>query len=97
MHVCNLLTGGQAISAVIGVCIRLAVGVQYPYVTSALGMSLALVAMQLTATTHPPGELGGDTQQAARVFGVYLLAVRGALMCDTHMVSLLLSVLLGIQ
>lgn len=47
--------GGQVISAVIGVAIRLALAERVPWLANALGMSLALVAMELTTTTHPPG------------------------------------------
>eukprot|EP00878_Enallax_costatus_P001393 GHUV01001543.1.p1 GENE.GHUV01001543.1~~GHUV01001543.1.p1 ORF type:complete len:254 (+),score=39.42 GHUV01001543.1:1063-1824(+) len=48
------LVGGQVISAIVGVCIRLALN-EIQWLANALGMSLALVAMQLTGTTHPPG------------------------------------------
>lgn len=50
----QLAAGGQVISAVVGVCIRLALN-DIQWLANALGMSLALVAMQLTGTTHPPG------------------------------------------
>eukprot|EP00878_Enallax_costatus_P014978 GHUV01015682.1.p4 GENE.GHUV01015682.1~~GHUV01015682.1.p4 ORF type:complete len:127 (+),score=27.50 GHUV01015682.1:1763-2143(+) len=49
-----LSAGGQVISAIVGVCIRLALN-EIQWLANALGMSLALVAMQLTGTTHPPG------------------------------------------
>lgn len=35
--------------------VRLALASRVPWLANALGMSLALVAMQLTTTTHPPG------------------------------------------
>lgn len=52
--------GGHALSAVVGVLVRLALGPEVgahapPYVVAALGMALALTAMQLTRTPHPPG------------------------------------------
>lgn len=46
--------GGQVISAIVGVCIRLALD-KVQWLANAVGMSLALLAMQLTQTTHPPG------------------------------------------
>lgn len=49
------VVGGQIISSVIGVCVRLALAHHVPWLANALGMSIALVAMQLTTTTHPPG------------------------------------------
>ena len=45
--------GGQVISAIVGVVVRLIIHV--PWVAEPVGMSLALLAMQLTSTTHPPG------------------------------------------
>lgn len=51
---CVLCAGGQVISAVVGVCIRLALD-KVQWLANAVGMSLALLAMQLTQTTHPPG------------------------------------------
>jgi CBS-domain-containing membrane protein len=47
-------SGGQVVSAIVGVCIRLALD-KVQWLANALGMSLALLAMQLTQTTHPPG------------------------------------------
>ncbi len=47
--------GGQVLSAVVGVCVRLAFNGAAPVVCNALGMALALLLMQLTCTTHPPG------------------------------------------
>ena len=44
-------------SAIIGVLVRLACG-KIQWLANAVGMSLALLAMQLTSTTHPPGEQG---------------------------------------
>jgi CBS-domain-containing membrane protein len=39
---------------VVGVCIRLALD-KVQWLANAIGMSLALLAMQLTGTVHPPG------------------------------------------
>ncbi|KAI8467552.1 MAG: HPP family-domain-containing protein [Monoraphidium minutum] len=47
--------GGQLLSSLIGVAVRLALSGRVPWLANALGMSLALLAMQLTTTTHPPG------------------------------------------
>lgn len=44
--------GGQVISALVGVIVRLAI--HKPWIAEPVGMSLALVAMQLTSSTHPP-------------------------------------------
>lgn len=46
----------QVLSSIIGVLVRLALAQRVPWLANALGMSLALVAMQVTTTTHPPGE-----------------------------------------
>jgi CBS-domain-containing membrane protein len=48
------LIGGQVVSAIVGVCVRLALD-KVQWLANAVGMSLALLAMQLTQTTHPPG------------------------------------------
>lgn len=48
------LIGGQVISAIVGVCVRLALD-KVQWLANTVGMSLALLAMQLTQTTHPPG------------------------------------------
>jgi len=48
------IAGGQVVSAIVGVCVRLALD-KVQWLANALGMSLALLAMQLTQTTHPPG------------------------------------------
>ena len=45
--------GGQVISAIVGVIVRLIIHVTW--VAEPVGMSLSLVAMLLTSTTHPPG------------------------------------------
>jgi CBS-domain-containing membrane protein len=45
--------GGQVLSALVGVTTR--VVIPEPWIAGPVGMSLALVAMQLTSTTHPPG------------------------------------------
>lgn len=42
------------LSAIVGVLIRLALD-KLQWLANAVGMSLALVVMQLTQTTHPPG------------------------------------------
>ena len=47
-------TGGQVLSAIVGCCMRLALG-NVLWLSAPLGMSLALVVMMLTRTTHPPG------------------------------------------
>ena len=48
--------GGQVISAIVGCAVRAALaGTDLLWLSAALGMSLALVAMMLTRTTHPPG------------------------------------------
>lgn len=46
------------LSAVVGVCVHLAFShvPELNWLANALGMSLALLAMQLSQTTHPPGE-----------------------------------------
>ena len=46
--------GGQVISAIVGCTMRLVLK-DVIYVGSALGMALALSAMQATKTLHPPG------------------------------------------
>jgi CBS-domain-containing membrane protein len=51
---CGVLTGGQVVSAIVGVCVRLALD-KVQWLANAVGMSLSLLAMQLTQTTHPPG------------------------------------------
>lgn len=45
--------GGQVLSALVGVTTR--VVIQQPWIAGPVGMSLALLLMQLTSTTHPPG------------------------------------------
>ncbi len=45
----------QGMCALVGICVRLAFGDSALWVASAVGMSLAGLAMQLTSTTHPPG------------------------------------------
>ncbi|KAL4443756.1 hypothetical protein ABPG75_011493 [Micractinium tetrahymenae] len=45
--------GGQFLSAVVGITVR--VIIHQPWIAGPVGMSLALVLMQLTSTTHPPG------------------------------------------
>ncbi|KAI7844992.1 hypothetical protein COHA_001358 [Chlorella ohadii] len=45
--------GGQMLSAVVGITTR--VIIHQTWIAGPVGMSLALVVMQLTATTHPPG------------------------------------------
>ena len=47
--------GGQMLSALVGITTRVAIPLAW--VAGPVGMSLSLVAMQLTATTHPPGRL----------------------------------------
>lgn len=48
------LIGGHLISALVGVSVFLVVG-QIPALASALAVSLAILAMHLTCTMHPPG------------------------------------------
>jgi len=48
------LMGGQIISAIVGIITRIVLH-DVLWVATAVGMSLALLAMQLTRTTHPPG------------------------------------------
>lgn len=76
------LIGGQVVSAVVGVCIRLALN-DYQWLANAVGMSLALLAMQLTGTTHPPG---GATA---------LIACSMAQLPPWHGFQLVVAVLLG--
>jgi hypothetical protein len=45
--------GGQVLSAITGLVVRTIITA--PWIASPVGMSLALLVMQLTATTHPPG------------------------------------------
>jgi CBS domain-containing membrane protein len=47
------------LSSIVGVLVRLALTSHVPWLANALGMSLAMIAMQLTTTTHPPGGLTG--------------------------------------
>nr|CRH07176.1 putative transportor belongs to HPP family protein [Candidatus Magnetococcus massalia] len=49
----NLL-GGHLVSALVGVAVFQLVG-GVPWLAAALAVSLAIVAMQLTRTVHPPG------------------------------------------
>lgn len=53
------VVGGQVLSSIVGVAVRLALTHHVPWLANALGMSLALVAMQLTTTVHPPGAAAG--------------------------------------
>jgi CBS-domain-containing membrane protein len=48
--------GGQMLSALVGITVR--VIIPKVWIAGPVGMSLALLAMQLTATTHPPGGPG---------------------------------------
>ena len=45
----------QGVCALVGILVRLAFGDSALWVASALSMSLAGLAMQLSSTTHPPG------------------------------------------
>lgn len=45
--------GGQFLSAIVGITVR--VIIHQAWIAGPVGMSLALVVMQLTSTTHPPG------------------------------------------
>lgn len=58
--------GGQMLSALVGITTR--VVIHQVWIAGPVGMSLALVAMQLTATTHPPGDAhrGGGPGVACR-------------------------------
>ncbi|KAG2439235.1 hypothetical protein HXX76_004597 [Chlamydomonas incerta] len=56
--------GGHTISALCGIIVRLIIQPQYGdgkanFVSTALGMSAALAAMQATGTTHPPAGATG--------------------------------------
>lgn len=53
-HAACIPAGGQILSAVVGVCIRLALD-KVQWLANPLGMALALLVMQVTGTTHPPG------------------------------------------
>lgn len=48
---------GQMISAIVGIATRNVLG-SVLWVSAPVGMSLALLAMRLTSTTHPPGAKG---------------------------------------
>lgn len=48
------LIGGQVLSALVGWLVRLALG-HVIWLSSAVGMALALLVMHVTGTTHPPG------------------------------------------
>lgn len=74
--------GGHVISAVVGVCIRLALD-KVQWLANAVGMSLALLAMQLTGTVHPPG---GATA---------LIACSAPVMFAWHGFQLVVAVMLG--
>eukprot|EP00775_Hariotina_reticulata_P008660 gene8660-8841_t len=76
------LIGGHVISAVVGVCIRLALD-KVQWLANAVGMSLALLAMQLTGTVHPPG---GATA---------LIACSAPVMFPWHGFQLVVAVMLG--
>lgn len=54
------------LSAFVGVIIRLAFrnANHLVWLSSALGMSLALAVMQVTRTVHPPGKVGEDCAAA---------------------------------
>ncbi len=51
---CGAVSGGHVISAVVGCAFRLALK-DTIWVAAPISMSLALLAMQLTRTVHPPG------------------------------------------
>lgn len=50
MHARN--AGGQVLSAVVGCIVHLVLG-RWVWLSGAVGMSLSLVVMMLTKTTHP--------------------------------------------
>lgn len=54
------LVGGQCLSALTGILVRLILQPRWAskasFVSAALGMALSLTVMQATGTTHPPGE-----------------------------------------
>lgn len=87
------LIGGQVVSAAVGVCVRLALD-RAPLLAPPLGMSLAMLAMMLTSTTHPPG---GATALIACTsplgpWGGFQLVVAVALgACELLVVALLIS------
>jgi CBS-domain-containing membrane protein len=49
--------GGQLLSALVGITTR--VGIHQAWIAGPVGMSLALVLMQCSSTTHPPGKPAG--------------------------------------
>ena len=49
------LVGGHAISAVIGVTVWKALGARWPWLANAAAVALAIAAMDVTGTLHPPG------------------------------------------
>ncbi|KAG2499016.1 hypothetical protein HYH03_003202 [Edaphochlamys debaryana] len=58
------VVGGHCISALTGILVRLIIQPQYAggnlnFISTALGMSLSLTAMQATGTTHPPAGATG--------------------------------------
>lgn len=52
--------GGHVISAAVGAAFRLALK-DALWIAAPVAMALALIAMQLTRTTHPPGALTHNT------------------------------------
>eukprot|EP00798_Chlamydomonas_sp_ICE-L_P020956 gene20956-27809_t len=48
------LIGGQTLSALIGVCVRLAFQGHLRWLSTAVALSLSAMAMQMTRTMHPP-------------------------------------------
>lgn len=61
--------GGHVISALVGCTVRLVLGAKVLWLTSAVGMSLALLAMELTSTVHPPGGATALIGASARRLG----------------------------
>ena len=56
--------GGQLLSALVGITTR--VVIHQVWIAGPVGMSLALVLMQCTSTTHPPGKPGAHAAAPRR-------------------------------
>jgi hypothetical protein len=70
---------GQILSAIIGITVR--VIIPKPWIAAPVGMSLALFAMQLTRTTHPPGEQVGGRVRSLRIVGLLRCMVGNGCVC----------------
>ena len=63
---CCYIAGGHVISAAVGCAFRLALR-DARWVAAPLSMATSLLAMQLTRTVHPPGQLKGQFDIAIMV------------------------------